>query len=89
MEIRQFIQTFTTKTKAMITWLEKYKELSGDEKKDRLDSHLKQYVELTIDNIGLNFILKFALKKILLNNIPTLTQVIFDLLKAKVEGVTK
>lgn len=88
MKFKDFIVTFASKTKGMIAWLEGYKELSGKEKKERLDKHLTQYVEATIDNIGLNFVLKFALRKILLNNIPTITQCIFDLVKAKVEGVT-
>ena len=89
MEIKQFIQTFATKTKAMIAWLEGYKTLSGEEKKERLDEHLTKYVDLTIDNLGLNFLFKFVLKRILLDNIPAITQTIFDLVKVKVEGVTK
>lgn len=89
MHITEFIKNFATKTKGMIAWLEGYKELSNEEKKQRLDYHLTEYVEMTIDNIGLNFILKFALKKLLLNNIPTITQAIFDLVKAKVEGITE
>jgi len=89
MQIKEFIETFATKTKGMIAWLEGYKELSNEEKKRRLDVQISEWVELTIDSIGLNFIFKFALKKILINNIPTITQAIFDLVKVKVEGITE
>ncbi len=89
MQIKEFIETFATKTKGMIAWLEGYKELSNEEKKERLDEHLTKYAETTINTLPLNFILKIALKHILLKNIPIITQAIFDLVKAKVEGVTK
>ena len=89
MQIKDFIEIFATKTRGMIVWLEGYKELSNEEKKKRLDYHLTEYTEMAIDNLGLNFIFKFTLRKILLDNIPVITQTIFDLIKAKVEGAIK
>lgn len=89
MQFTEFIKTFASKTKGTIAWLEGYNELSNEEKKRRLDYQITEWVEMTIDNIGLNFILKFALKKLLVNNIPTITQAIFDLVKVKVEGITE
>ena len=89
MHIRTFIKDFVQNTKGYIEKYEQYKELSGEEKKARVDSLIYEYVEGVIDNIGLNFVFKFVIKKLLLENIPILTQLIFDLIKVKVEGITK
>lgn len=89
MHIKTFIKDFVQNTKSYIEKYEQYKDLTGEEKKARVDSLIYEYVEAVIDNIGLNFIFKFVIKKLLLENIPTITQLIFDLLKAKVDGITK
>ena len=89
MEVKVFIKNVVANTKNYIEKFEEYKELTGEQKKARLDDIIKEYIEATIDTIGLNFIFKFVIKKVLIDNLPIITQAIFDLLKAKVEGVTK
>lgn len=66
-----------------------YSNLTGQEKKERLDHTITTYVENMLTGIKLNFIFKFVLKKLLIPNIPFITQAIFDLIKAKIEGITE
>lgn len=89
MHIKTFIKDFVQNTKGYIEKYEQYKELSGEDKKKRVDVLITDYVQAVIDNVGMNFVFKFVLKKLLLENIPTLTQLIFDLIKTKVDGITK
>lgn len=89
MKVKEFIQNIVKESKHYIEKYEQYKELSGVQKKARVDDILKTYIENTIDTIGLNFIVKLIIKKLLIENIPVITQCIFDLIKAKVEGITK
>ncbi len=89
-KLNDFLQNFAEVTKNLIERYEtEYKNLSGEGKKARLDDALSGYVQTVIDNIGLNFIFKFVLKKLIIENIPAITQIIFDLIKTKIEGITK
>lgn len=89
MKIKEFIKNIVAESKHYIEKYEQYKDLTGEEKKTRVDDILKTYIENTIDTIGLNFIVKLIIKKLLIENIPVITQCVFDLIKAKVEGITK
>lgn len=89
MKIKEFIQTIAKQTKFYIEKYEQIKDLSGKQKKARVDEVITEYIENTIDSIGLNFIVKLIVKKILIDNVPTITQCIFDLIAAKVQGITK
>ena len=89
MNIKDFIQGFSLTTKSYIEKFEQCKELKGEDKKARVDDILTTYCENAIDGLGLNFILKFALKKLLIANIPNITQAIYDLIKTRIEGITK
>lgn len=89
MKIKEFIKNIVAESKHYIEKYEQYKDLTGEEKKARVDDILKTYIENTIDTIGLNFIVKLIIKKLLIENIPVITQCVFDLIKAKVEGITK
>lgn len=89
MNFKDFIQTIVKETKFYISKYEQIKELDGKQKKARVDEVITDYVETTFDNIGLNFVARFIIKKLLIENIPTITQCIFDLIKSKVEGITK
>lgn len=89
MKIKEFIKNVVAQTKTCIEKYEQIKELNGKQKKARVDEVITEYIEATIDKIGLNFIVKFIIKKLLIENIPTITQCIFDLIKAKVKGITK
>lgn len=89
MKVKDFIKNIVKESKHYIGKYEQYKELSGVQKKARVDDIIKTYIENTIDTIGLNFIVKLIIKKLLIENIPVITQCVFDLIKAKVEGITK
>lgn len=89
MKIKEFIQNVAAETRHYIEKFEQYKDLSGEQKKARLDDIIKTYIENTIDSTGLNVFIKFIIKNFILDNVPTITQIIFDLLKAKIEGITK
>ena len=89
MKVKEFIQNIAAETRHYIEKFEQYKDLTGEQKKARLDDIIKSYIENTIDSIGLNVFVKFIIKKFIIDNIPTITQIIFDLLKAKIEGITK
>lgn len=89
MKLNEFIKGIASQTKQYIEKYEEYKDLDGKQKKMRVDDLIANYIEATIDHIGLNFVFKFVLKKILIDNVPIITQAIFDLLAAKVQGITK
>lgn len=88
MELKNFILNFVNTTKQNIIELAKT-ELNNNNKKMVLDQRIIEFLENTIAGVKLNFILKLALKKLLLPNVSIITQIIFDLLKARIEGITK
>lgn len=88
MELKNFILNFVNTTKQNIIELAKT-ELNNNNKKMVLDQKIIDFLDNTIAGVRLNFILKLALKKLLLPNVSIITQIIFDLLKARIEGITK
>lgn len=88
MELKNFILDFVNTTKKNIIGLAQT-ELSNENKKLMLDQRIIEFLENTIAGIKINFILKLALKRMLLPNVSVITQIIFDLLKARIEGITK
>lgn len=78
------ISGFVRVVKTKIIHLAKL-ELNNEEKKERLDEMATEYAKMIIDNLPSNFVIKWALRKAIIENIPAITQVIFDLLKAKVK----
>lgn len=89
MKFSEFIKGFAATAKDYIEKYEQYKELSGEQKKARVDDIILTYCENALDNLPMNFVFKWAFKKLLIPNIPHITQAIFDLLAAKVQGITK
>lgn len=88
MELKTFILDFVNETRKNIIELAKT-ELSNENKKLMLDQKIIEFLENAIVGIKLNFILKIALRRLLLPNVSIITQKIFDLLKEKIEGITK
>lgn len=88
MQFKNFILNFVNTTKQNIIELAKT-ELNNNNKKMVLDQRIIDFLDNTIAGVKLNFILKLALKKLLLPNVSIITQIIFDLLKARIEGITK
>ncbi len=88
MELKQFIENIVNVAKTKIITLAGT-ELANEEKKLKLDENILAYVQQYIDIVNVNFFVKFILKKVLIPLIPTLTQIIFDLIKTKIQGITK
>lgn len=88
MELREFILDFTNTVKKNITELAQT-ELNNKNKKMILDSKIMNFLDDALVNINANFLLKFALKKLLLPNVSLITQIIFDLLKERIKGLSK
>lgn len=63
--------------------------LTNAAKKESLDLAVENYIKDIVNAVTPNFIIRWVVNKFLLPNIPVLTQQIFDLLKAKIYGITK
>ena len=87
MKLRDFIENFVMVAKTNIIELAQT-ELSNENKKLVLDHKIISFIDSTLEKLTVNLILKFALKKLLLPNVSLITQIIFDLLKERIEGVT-
>lgn len=76
------IKNFFEKAKELIIQVKAYKELSGEEKKARVDSYLEDYI---IDNFETdNAILEWLIDRVI-EFLPTITQIIYDFLKEKIK----
>lgn len=60
-------------------------ELANNKKKELLDNTIREYIIKGEELIGCNFLVKLAIRKLVLPYIDEFTQLIYDLLKAKVE----
>lgn len=89
MEIKAFIEEFTTKTKNLIIEFEQVKGLTGVQKKAKLDEKMTKWANELLNGAKINALLKQAVKQFVIKNIPIITQVVFDLIKSRVEGITK
>lgn len=86
---KTFITKFVEKTKNLILKLEKFSTLSNEDKKETLDEQITLWANEAINSLPVNPFCKWVLRRYVLPNVATFTQMIFDLLKAKVEGFTK
>lgn len=64
-------------------------EIGNAEKKQMLDDAVTAYIIQTLNAASPNFFIRWAITKLLLPNISIITQKIFDLLKEKIDGLTK
>ena len=87
MNIKEFIENFTQKTKENIAKLAETK-LTGAEKKAKLDEKMTKWAEELLKGAKMNVLLKNAVKQFVIANIPVITQAVFDLLKTKIQGIT-
>lgn len=65
------------------------KELANKDKKDQLDKAITGFLVPLLATAKMGFVTKFIFEKFVISNIPVITQAIYDLLKDRVEGVTK
>ena len=95
MKFKEFIEQFKEKTQRVIGALEVTKTitgvyLKGEEKKARLDETMTKWtIEQVEANSKIKVIYKFIIKKFIIPQIPYITQMIFDLIKVRVEGITQ
>ena len=89
MDIKTFISEFASKTKTFIAVEEKFKELSGAEKKAELDTKITNWAQGALDTLPVNLIAKWVLKNVIIKNIPAITQAVFDLIETRINGITK
>ena len=83
-----FVKEFVARVQLAIKEVEKFKELSGEEKMRRVNSVAYSFFDDNYDKIKMNFIIKAYLKKKIRNYIPEITQKIYDLIATYIEGVT-
>ncbi len=61
-------------------------ELNNTEKKEKLDKYIVKIIEKTMDNLGFNFVARFAINNYLLPYVDDITQYIYDLLKSRLDS---
>jgi hypothetical protein len=83
----EFVQNAVDEAKGDIAELAKTK-LTDKNKKSKLDEKITEFITTGMDKVGLNWIAKLAVKKLILPHISDFTQIIYDLLKEKIDGVT-
>ena len=65
------------------------KELNNKEKKAQLDKAILGWLIPLLATVKMGWVTKFIFEKFVIDNIPVITQAIYDLLKDRVEGVTR
>ena len=88
MKLNELIDRFFSNTKKDIVELAQT-ELSNENKKLFLDHSISEFLSQAINGLTVNIFVKMILKKMFLPIVPMLTQWVFDLLKAKIDGITK
>lgn len=84
----EFLNGFVNTAKEQITELANA-ELDNTEKKAKLDAVITAFAENTLAKAKLNIFVKLAITKIVIPHISDITQVVYDLLKVKITGVTE
>lgn len=64
-------------------------ELENAEKKSALDRAIKGYLVPLLATVRMGCFTKFIFERFVISNIPVITQAIYDLIKDRIEGVTK
>lgn len=64
-------------------------ELSNKEKKNALDRAIRGYLLPLLATAKMGWVTKFIFEKFVLDNIPVITQAIYDLIQSRIDGVTK
>ena len=82
----EFFNGFVNTAKTQITELVN-EEIENKEKKAKLDTVIGAFVETTLAKAKLNIFVRLCIKKLVIPHISEITQVIYDLLKAKIAGV--
>lgn len=81
------VQDIIKKARLLIITYKEYSQLSGAEKKHRVDSLLGDYIKEVIHSD--NEIVQWLLEKFVADGLPMITQFIYDHLKENVKGITR
>lgn len=87
-KVKNFIEDFFVYARAAIIKYESFKELTGDQKKDRVDQYMKDMILQAINSVSCPIFFRWIIKTFIIQYIPMITQRIFDLIKDNVEGIT-
>ena len=83
----EFFNGFVNTAKEQIKELAN-EEIENTEKKAKLDTAIGVFIETTLAKAKLNIFVKLCIKKLVIPHVAEITQVVYDLLKAKINGVT-
>lgn len=89
MNLDEFILGFGEKAQKLIEEYETFKTLKGDKKKERVVDLLSQWINNTLKDVKMNKVLKFIIKMALPQVLSPIVQVAFNLIEARIEGITK
>ena len=81
---KNFVHEFVENAQAKIKELAKT-ELANEEKKAKLDEAMVVFVEAILAKVKINGLVRLLIKKLVIPCIDDVTQIIYDLLKAKLE----
>lgn len=84
---KNFVHEFVGNAQEKIAELAKT-EIANEEKKAKLDEAMIAFVTMVLDKAKINGLVRLLIKKLVIPHIAQITQVVYDLLKAKIEKVT-
>lgn len=88
-KVIEFIYEFAKNVEIKIAELAAFNALTPEEKKARVDEFAIMLATQGIDKLPINPIVKMIIKGFMVKYMSAITQVIYDLIKAKVDGITK
>ena len=89
MQVKDFVIKFGEEAKKYIAYYENFKELKGEQRKNRVIDVLTEWLERTIITLPINPVIRFILKKAIIAALPYIVQVVFNLIESRIEGITK
>ena len=93
--LKRIIAEFLNYTKILLADLERKEELTGKEKMKELNKAIEGWLIpiLATAKFSIPFIpdivVKFVFEKFIIKNIPVFTQAVYDLIKARIKGITQ
>ena len=87
-KLASFTDDFFVYARTAILKYREFKELTGEQKKDRVDSYMTDLVLKSVDTVAYPIFFKWVVKTFVIKLIPVITQRIYDLIKDNVEGIT-
>lgn len=87
-QAKEFFKGLVGRTQEKITELVDA-NLSNSDKKEVLDTTIRNWATEKLKDLSINVVAKWLIQKYLIGNIGIFTQLVFDLLKASVNNLTK